>query len=121
VRLYPDGRLVTAAMAQGPNGFGIARFGDEAPVETELPNLLLEPVADAKAPRVLKKTSALAKPPPAKTSANTSASNEKMYYAKQTGRQFGGVMAIGSRFSSLAPTACPVQRWTLSPILSLAP
>ena len=31
VRLYPDGRLVTAAMAQGPNGFGIARFGDEAP------------------------------------------------------------------------------------------
>jgi hypothetical protein len=54
VRLYPDGRLVTAAMAQGPNGFGIARFGDEAPVETELPNLLLEPVTDVKAPRVLK-------------------------------------------------------------------
>jgi hypothetical protein len=84
VRLYPDGRLVVAAMAQGPNGFGIARFGDEAPVETELPNLLLEPVTDAKAPRVLKKPSALAKPPPpAKTSANTSASYEKMYYAKQ--------------------------------------
>lgn len=41
VRVLPSGERVAAIMVAGPNGFARAVFPGEAPVETEMPNLLL--------------------------------------------------------------------------------
>ena len=42
-RLFPNGTLATTTMEAGPAGVAGARFGGEATVESELPNMLLEP------------------------------------------------------------------------------
>ena len=49
-RLLQDGQRVNAAMSAGPRGFALATFPGEEPVETELPNVILQaPVRARKA------------------------------------------------------------------------
>ena len=41
VRAFADGSLVSAKMEPGANGFQVAVFGEEPPIPTEMPNLVL--------------------------------------------------------------------------------
>lgn len=59
IRLYPDGRCVEAVMSPGPNGFALATFHDEEPIECEMPNILLPDDAAAPLAEPLAATPAL--------------------------------------------------------------
>ena len=41
-RLHSDMQIERATMVEGASGFALAQFGDQDPIETELPNLLLK-------------------------------------------------------------------------------
>ena len=41
-RLHSDMQIERATMVEGVSGFAVAQFGEEDPIETELPNLLLK-------------------------------------------------------------------------------
>ena len=40
--MYEDGSIAVAVMSKGPAGFLLGRFGDEAAVETTIPNIMAE-------------------------------------------------------------------------------
>ena len=44
-RLHSDMQIERATMVEGVSGFALSQFGDEDPIETELPNLLLKSAA----------------------------------------------------------------------------
>jgi hypothetical protein len=48
VRYYQDGLRLVAHMEAGPQGFLVAKFGSEAPIETEVPNLTMQGKAPGK-------------------------------------------------------------------------
>ncbi len=41
LRIFPDGTEEQATMSEGPNGFALARFRQEDPIETDMPNIML--------------------------------------------------------------------------------
>lgn len=59
VRLRPDGSREIASMSQGPSGFAFAQFGDEEPMETEIPNVV---AFASQGPQVMAKQKAGGKP-----------------------------------------------------------
>ena len=71
VRVYKaTGKVVKAKMLPGPSGFGQAWFGEEGPIDTEVPNLSLDaPTAGAVMKRPARSGGALASAPVAPPSA----------------------------------------------------
>jgi len=52
VRLFPDGILQKAKMKPGSQGFCEAFFDEEGPINTELPNIMLQPIQKRPAGRM---------------------------------------------------------------------
>lgn len=63
-RALPSGQVLEAVMEMGPHGFLVARFGDEDPFESEIPNALLAvKTAASKEPPVMRKPAAAPQKP----------------------------------------------------------